>query len=410
MDFPKKKLIFALLLLSIIVLPRMGGWLQTDFGKASLFETYLHYQSAKIGMMPVIEPKQIKQKVRRALTPKEQTENVALFTENSLGEKPVSFSGIVSEETLESMKASTLSMHFTHDPLCQYEMPADPVLTADFKGVKLPSNIKTGEKFRVQLNLENTGNVRWYGDNSSCQNQRLVRLGTDRERDRASVFFLEGSDSGWLSNNRIKMKEKVVEPGEIATFEFSTKAPAQKDFYREYFAPLVETYAWFKDTGYYVDIPVGGVVATETHERMSLMDRTVKGSELTGDKNILVDLSDQRMHLRFGETILREFTVSTGKRATPTPKGEFKILNKMEVRVGAAWPHYVMPKWMGFTQWGHGIHALPSLGNDGGIFWTEARNHIGIPVSHGCIRLLPEDAEFAHDKFGEVGTVMKVVQ
>ena len=81
-----------------------------------------------------------------------------------------------------------------------------------------------------------------------------------------------------------------------------------------------------------------------------------------------------------------------------------------------------MPKWMAFRP-GYGIHALPSLGSaslrskirsyrDGevptslftdDVFWKEALSHIGIPVSHGCIRLLPDDAEFAFN-FTPVGT------
>ena len=377
----KKKLILVLFLLLLIAAPYLKDTLDTQFGKTSLFETYFHFQKAKLGVMPVIEPKVIKQKVKRVFS---------------------------SEEANKAMMASTATLHYTHDPLCQYEMPAEPILSAKLGGVKLPSLIKPGQKFKVQFLLENTGNVRWYGDESGCKNQRFTRLGTDQERDRTSLFYNQTVGSGWLSNNRVKLKKETVEPGETGTFEFESIAPEEKDLYREYFAPLMETYAWFEGASYYVDISVGAV-STQTHERMSIMSRTVKGSELTGDRNIQVDLSEQRMKLRFGETVVREFPISTGKRATPTPKGKFEVLNKMEVRVGAAWPHYVMPKWMGFTKWGHGIHALPSLKNDGGVFWTEARDHIGIPVSHGCIRLLPEDAEFAHDKFGEIGTTMEVV-
>ncbi|MEK7136820.1 MAG: L,D-transpeptidase, partial [Patescibacteria group bacterium] len=53
----------------------------------------------------------------------------------------------------------------------------------------------------------------------------------------------------------------------------------------------------------------------------------------------------------------------------------------------------------------HGFHALPYLGKspESSGFWQEARSHIGIPVSHGCIRLLPEDAENVYE-WVEVGT------
>lgn len=60
-----------------------------------------------------------------------------------------------------------------------------------------------------------------------------------------------------------------------------------------------------------------------------------------------------------------------------------------------------------FRPSGYGLHALPSLGNDGGIFWTEALTHIGIPVSHGCVRILPEDAIWLYD-FTEIGDTVTV--
>jgi lipoprotein-anchoring transpeptidase ErfK/SrfK len=65
-----------------------------------------------------------------------------------------------------------------------------------------------------------------------------------------------------------------------------------------------------------------------------------------------------------------------------------------------------MPYYMAFKESGsHGLHALPYLGDnkESSLFWQEARSHIGIPVSHGCVRLLPEDIK---ELFGwaELGT------
>jgi len=42
-----------------------------------------------------------------------------------------------------------------------------------------------------------------------------------------------------------------------------------------------------------------------------------------------------------------------------------------------------MPYWMAFTGAGHGIHELPEW--PGGA--KEGAGHLGIPVSHGCVRL-----------------------
>jgi len=82
-------------------------------------------------------------------------------------------------------------------------------------------------------------------------------------------------------------------------------------------------------------------------------------------------------------------------------------MEKNEVRVGAAAPHYVMPYFQRLTAGGVGLHALPSLSNDNGTFWTEAKEHIGTPVSHGCVRMLPEDAKIAFE-FTDIGDSVEV--
>jgi lipoprotein-anchoring transpeptidase ErfK/SrfK len=133
----------------------------------------------------------------------------------------------------------------------------------------------------------------------------------------------------------------------------------------------------------------------------------VTALNLNGEKKLLVDLSDQKLFIMLDGQVIREFRVSTGGYKTPTPKGDYTIKLKQEVRVSGKAPHYIMPKFMWFREGGYGFHALPSLGSDGGVFWTEAKDHIGRPVSHGCIRLLPEDADFLYE-FTDLGTKVTV--
>ena len=52
-----------------------------------------------------------------------------------------------------------------------------------------------------------------------------------------------------------------------------------------------------------------------------------------------------------------------------------------------------MPYWMQFTGQGHGLHGLPYWRLRGGGVIKEGENHLGIRVSHGCVRLSWEDAE-----------------
>jgi len=295
---------------------------------------------------------------------------------------------------------------------CEFEVPEEPENKAEFVAVRRKAFVAVGEAFEVKVFIKNTGNTPWFSADSGCKAAPMVSLGTDKERDRSSPFYSTEikSISNWLAPNRIKMESKRVDPQGIATFIFVSKAPAEIGLYREFFTPLVEGVTWMDSGIFSIDTKVGEPdIDPGKRVLLSFIQESTNLAkvDLTGDKKIEVDLSEQRMWLKVGDYTIREFRVSTGKSRTPTPVGTTKILEKKEVRVASKSPHYIMPKWMMYRSGGYGIHALPSLGNDRGVFWREALTHIGIPVSHGCIRLLPKDAEFAYD-FGEVGTTVVV--
>ncbi len=138
------------------------------------------------------------------------------------------------------------------------------------------------------------------------------------------------------------------------------------------------------------------------------MSINITDPKFIGNKKIIIDISEQRMYLKLGAMTLKSFPISTGTTRTPTPIGTTSIHFKQEVRVAHSSPHYIMPKFMQFRSGGYGIHALPSLANDRGVFWREALNHIGTRRSHGCVRLLPNDANFTYD-FADVGMPVQVV-
>ena len=117
-------------------------------------------------------------------------------------------------------------------------------------------------------------------------------------------------------------------------------------------------------------------------------------------QTIYIDLSDQRATLIEDGAIVAKYPVSSGAADTPTPVGKHQIYRKQELRVSSQDTPYRMPYYMAFTKsHSHGLHALPYLGDirDNSDFWHEAREHIGIPVSHGCVRFLPEDAEAVYE-------------
>ncbi len=300
---------------------------------------------------------------------------------------------------------------------CSFASVGKPDFQGKFLAIKKPGFVEPGQVFTMQVFMQNTGNVPWFSEDSGCNSMTVVHLGTEKERDRISSFYTveknpdTGSLNTWISGSRVKMDNKRVSPLNAASFTITAKAPTTPGVYREYYAPVAEGVTWMGgDALFSVDINVGNATLDQETENL-LKYVQVSGNlsnlKLEGGKNIVVDLSEQRMYINIGKTTIRTFPVSTGSYLHPTPTGTTKILLKQTVRVASSSPHYIMPLFMEFRAGGYGIHALPSLANDRGVFWREALNHIGTPKSHGCIRLLPQDAQYVWD-FTDVGTPVTV--
>ena len=128
-----------------------------------------------------------------------------------------------------------------------------------------------------------------------------------------------------------------------------------------------------------------------------------ENEEVVKVKKIEIDLSEQKMRLYENEIIIKETLISTGKPGMATPVGEFKIENKTKrawSRMAGLWMPYFMliePKK------GIGIHELPEWPNG----YKEGADHLGKPVSHGCIRLGVGPAEEIYN-WVEAGTPVKI--
>jgi len=115
----------------------------------------------------------------------------------------------------------------------------------------------------------------------------------------------------------------------------------------------------------------------------------------SGSKAIWIFLGTQVALLTESGVVIKSYQISSGAPATPTPLGVFKIYKKEELRVSGQAVPYRMPNYMSFTKnSAFGLHGLPYLGDSAkaSSYWSEALSHIGIPVSHGCVRFLPEEA------------------
>ncbi len=119
-------------------------------------------------------------------------------------------------------------------------------------------------------------------------------------------------------------------------------------------------------------------------------------------KNLKLDVGpQQKLYYYLDDFLIGSFSISAGKASTPTPKGNFQIINKHP----QAWSPLGlwMPYWLGLGTGNFGIHELP--------FWPsgyrEGQNHLGIPVSNGCVRLGIGPAEFIYN-WVEIATPVNI--
>jgi L,D-transpeptidase ErfK/SrfK len=105
---------------------------------------------------------------------------------------------------------------------------------------------------------------------------------------------------------------------------------------------------------------------------------------------VVINLPSRTLQLYYGNTVSKEYSVAIGKPSTPTPLGNFYIIDKERN------PTWIPPgrdyvvvsgpdnplgyRWMEFLPL-YGIHGTNAP-------WT-----IGMAVSNGCVRMLEEEAE-----------------
>ena len=146
-----------------------------------------------------------------------------------------------------------------------------------------------------------------------------------------------------------------------------------------------------KENGLHREHAIGAMVAAGTGGEIGTPDPTVS----SGSKSIRIYLGIQQAFLIEKGQVVKTYRISSGKDSTPTPDGVFRIYKKQDLRISKQEVPYRMPNYMAFTSNNaFGLHGLPYLGGvaEDSAYWKEARTHIGVPVSHGCIRFLPEEA------------------
>lgn len=112
-----------------------------------------------------------------------------------------------------------------------------------------------------------------------------------------------------------------------------------------------------------------------------------------GELKIVIRIYDRVLELYENGTLFKRYRIAVGKKATPTPIGEWNIVYK-------GWsPEEIMgTRWMGLDiSWGsYGIHG------------TSAPWSIGSFASHGCIRMRNHDSEELYE-WVPVGTPVDII-
>lgn len=96
--------------------------------------------------------------------------------------------------------------------------------------------------------------------------------------------------------------------------------------------------------------------------------------------DIYVDKSRQRMTVAVDGVQRYNWKVSTGKLGYATPSGTFRPFRMERDHYSKEWDDAPMPNSIFFTYEGHAIHG------------SNYTSRLGRPVSHGCVRLSPQNA------------------
>jgi lipoprotein-anchoring transpeptidase ErfK/SrfK len=99
-----------------------------------------------------------------------------------------------------------------------------------------------------------------------------------------------------------------------------------------------------------------------------------------GEVLINVDTWTQQMTVTVDGMPRYQWPVSTGGDGYGTPAGSFRPFRLEAEHYSKEWDDAPMPHSIFFTESGHAIHGTPHV------------NSLGAPVSHGCVRLAPNNA------------------
>ncbi|MCU1219667.1 MAG: ErfK/YbiS/YcfS/YnhG [Candidatus Angelobacter sp.] len=112
-------------------------------------------------------------------------------------------------------------------------------------------------------------------------------------------------------------------------------------------------------------------------------------SSTTPRRQIIISIADRQLAVIDQGQVLRTYPIAVGARGTPSPDGDFVIINHAMDPIYRGGDTEIPPgkdnplgsRWMGLNLKGYGIHG------------TNVQSSVGKAVSHGCFRMRKQDVE-----------------
>ncbi len=114
-----------------------------------------------------------------------------------------------------------------------------------------------------------------------------------------------------------------------------------------------------------------------------------QNAQVAPQRQIMVSIPDRKLALIEDGRVLKIYPVAVGAEVSPSPNGEFKVINRLKNPtyyhkgkvVGPGTDNPLGNRWIGLDEPHYGIHG------------TNAPRSIGKAASHGCIRMGKKDLE-----------------
>jgi lipoprotein-anchoring transpeptidase ErfK/SrfK len=145
------------------------------------------------------------------------------------------------------------------------------------------------------------------------------------------------------------------------------------------------------------------VAAEQQAAKLPAQKPTKQSAKDSHTRQIIISIPDRRLALLEDGQLVKVYPVAVGRLETPSPDGEFTIINHAvdptyrhegkEVAPGKDNP--LGTRWMGLSAKGYGIHG------------TNVQSSVGKVASHGCFRMKKKDVEELYRRV-QVGDAVSV--